>query len=64
MLVGFVGKKRALEELESYLTALERKSLVLAANESGHYYPSEGADDHVAGPRYTLSPENQNDACH
>ncbi|HKK00800.1 MAG TPA: SpoIIE family protein phosphatase [Desulfuromonadales bacterium] len=56
-------RKYATEELKSYQRVFTGHSLFFAVDRSGHYYFDDGSTDHpFAHPRYTLNPNNLNDA--
>lgn len=56
-------KKLALEEVENYRRNFTDRSVFLAAGKSGNYYFSDGkGKTGLDTPRYTLRPDNPNDA--
>lgn len=56
-------KRAALEELESYRKSLKGQSIFFVIDHSLHYYFSDGTGvDALHKPRYTLDPDNKNDA--
>lgn len=56
-------KRQALAELESYRKNLKGQSVFFALERSRHYYFGDGTGERFPEtPRYTLAPENPNDA--
>ncbi len=59
---NLILKQEAIEELESYRESFRGNTIFLAIKKSGHYFFADGSKEGLAHPRYTLKPDNPNDA--